>query len=129
MGLGFSTHLFSWAHTLFFKMNNHDRSLDELIRNLVCIGERPHNIAWIMKERIYMPERSTNYNKMCDLILGYYDRSISLVELKGSKGKKSKAKQQLQSGLELVNLMGYEAVTGKIVYYKPKGRFTYETIF
>lgn len=109
-------------------MSRHDYHLEELIHNLEAVDESPKDVAWIMKEGIYLPNHCTNYNELCDLILGYYDQSISLIELKGSRSKRAKAKQQIQSGLELVRFMGYEEVRGKIVYYSSKKNFQYDTL-
>lgn len=105
----------------------HSFYLDELIRNLDVVGENLKDARWVMKEGIYLRDNTSNYNKLCDLIIGYPGYA-SLIELKGSRVKKSKAVSQLLSGHDLVTKeMGYERTTMKVVYYS-RGGYEYEEI-
>jgi hypothetical protein len=80
----------------------HAYYLEELVRNLGSVGESVRDIAWIMHEGIWMAEKSSVYNSLCDLVVAYEDFSINLIELKGSKNKRGKALKQLASGCEFV---------------------------
>lgn len=100
----------------------HNHYLHNLIHNLSKVGEDPKGIMWIMKDGIYMPQHDLNRNKLCDLILGYYDNSLTLIELKGSEVQHSKAVKQIESSVELAHeaFPQYRINPAKVVYYKPK---------
>ena len=109
--------------------NRHKHYLEQLIHHLDYVDEYPKDIALICSEGFYLPYGGTNQNSLNDLILFYYDKSVSLIELKGSTSKRTKAIKQLQSGFELVTeVMGYDNVRGKIVYYHPRHNYTFENI-
>ena len=107
----------------------HAYYLEELIRNLHKVDENPKDISWVMHEGIWLRNGSGVYHSMPDLILGYADFNVHLLELKGSKNKRGKATQQLLSGAEFVttHFPSYDIRAMKIVYYT-KGNYTYEEI-
>ena len=108
----------------------HELYLDRLVNHLHEIDENIRNACWIMKEGLYLKNNSENQKKLCDLIIGYYNNSISLIELKGTKNKKDKARIQLLSGFELATeCFGYDKddVVMKAVYYTNSG-YEYEII-
>lgn len=108
----------------------HEYYLDNLVNNLHKVDEDIRNACWIMKEGLYLKNNSENQKKLCDLIIGYYNNSVSLIELKGTKNKKDKARIQLYSGYDLVtNYFGFdhEDIVMKAVYYN-NGGYEYEII-
>lgn len=110
-------------------MGRHENYLEQLIHNLDKVGEDPKQIKWIMRDGIYMPQDTLARNKLCDLVMAYWDNEYSLIELKGSRSKRGKAIQQLQSGEELVrnNFQPVVNLVKKVVYYSPEG-YEWETI-
>jgi hypothetical protein len=75
-----------------------------------------------------MKEGSQKKNKLNDLILFYYDDSVSLIELKGHRNKRGRAIEQLRSGYELVKKLGFDKIRGKVVYYLGRSNYEYENI-
>lgn len=107
----------------------HNISLDYLISNLDQINERVDKIEWLMREGFYYEIGSANRQKFCDILLGYYNSaSGSAIELKKSVSGRRKATQQLKNGEILLQSLGYEDITKKIVYYGYREGFHYEII-
>lgn len=110
-------------------MMKHEYYLDDLIKNLHVIDERKQDICWLMREGIYYKMNSFEQNKFCDLIIGYYDGFLSLIELKGSSSKRVKALNQLRSSYELVrDKFVFNDLHAKIVYYDSRKGYSYELI-
>jgi len=101
------------------RSQRHAHYLEELVRNLALVGEDVRNVGWIMHEGIWYRENSKMCHSMCDLVIGYYDFSVNLVELKGSTGKRAKALRQLNSGVSFVeqHLPSYKINELKFVVY------------
>lgn len=98
----------------------HNSYLNKLINCLMQVGERGQP-RWIMKDGIWQRESGAK-NKLCDLIINYYDDVFSLIELKGSKQKKYKAREQLDSAERFVReCFDAERIRRKVVYYTPYG--------
>ena len=111
-------------------MIGHTHRLDWLVAHLEKIDESPKNIAWIMREGIWLPDGEVEKNKLCDLIIDYYTGHWSLVELKSglprSLGKnyaeeqRNYAIEQLRSSMRFIEEQ-FKAkpsnVLSKIVYY------------
>ena len=110
------------------EVSQHNYYLNNLVNNLSKIGERPYEIAWIMKDGIWMPRGTTKRNKLCDLILVYYNRLGVPIELKGSTKKKRGALMQIKSGKKfLEEVIGVYVPYGRFITYK-NGKFTNEKI-
>jgi hypothetical protein len=108
------------------QITRHDFYLEMLINKLDYVGESKKDIAWIMKDGIWMDNGNTTKNKMPDLVLYYYSDKYSLIELKGSNCKKSKAKKQLDYGEEfLKKFFNAEKIIKKFVIYS-KNKYHYE---
>jgi hypothetical protein len=100
------------------KITKHDLYLEQLIKRLDDIGESPRNIAWIMKDGIWLNEGGFSKRKMPDLVLYYYSDVYTLIELKGSKCKRDKAKTQLNYGENfLKNFFNPKKIIKKFVVY------------
>lgn len=108
--------------------DKHAYYLEELIKNLDSVGEKPKDISWIMHEGIWLQENSKIHYSMCDLVLGYADFYCNLIELKGSRKKRAKALRQLDSTKNFIDLHfpTYSVNTLKIVFYI-KGNYEVET--
>lgn len=106
----------------------HDYYLDELVSNLSIIHEDKKKVKWIMKDGKWYRPNSYAQNKLCDLLLVYYDDHGIPVELKGNRNKKSKAKVQLEYGRDFMeNELGLYVPYGKFVVYERTG-YKYEKI-
>lgn len=104
----------------------HDQYLDNLISRLDEVNEPFGEIHWVMKNGTWFPRQSVRRRKMCDLVVAYYTGQFSLIELKGSRKKRAKAREQIEATHEFVRgLFLYESLVKKIVYYKD-GEYTYE---
>lgn len=104
----------------------HDYYLDELVNQLELIGENRREIRWIMKDGIWQPD-GFERKKLCDLICVYKDRVVP-IELKGSRKKRKKAREQIQSGMDFAKYeLGMDAPYGKFVVYG-KGRYRSELV-
>jgi hypothetical protein len=114
-----------------FKLQNrdvHSGYLDALINRLTEVDETPKDIAWIMKEGVWMVDRGTARLQMPDIILCYYSHDYTLIELKGSWSKRAKAKAQLDSGEEFIKKFYVPGlVTKKFVVYQGPG-YEYEVL-
>lgn len=109
-------------------MDKHSFYLEELIKNLHKVDEDINETKLIVTEgQFYKPHTKEQY-KLNDLILFYYNDDVSLIELKSSQGKRSKAIDQLQSGYNLVRSMGYENIRSKIVYYNIHTGYSFEEL-
>ena len=99
--------------------SKHNYYLNNLINNLSKVGERPYDIAWIMKDGIWMPDGTTKRNKLCDLVIVYYDGHGVPIELKGSSKKRQEATAQLESGKRfLEDVIGAHVPYGRFIVYK-----------
>jgi CRISPR/Cas system-associated exonuclease Cas4 (RecB family) len=97
----------------------HNYFLDELVNRLKEINEDKKQIKWIMKDGIWLKEDSYRRNKLCDLLLAYYDGTGVPVELKGSKKKRQTAITQLEYGkVMLEDVFGLKVNYGKFVIYR-----------
>ena len=97
---------------------SHDTYLDDLVTHLEDIGENRKHIKWIMKDGIWMSNKSYEHNQLCDLIVVYYDGYGIPIELKGSSSKRPKALKQIFSGKKFItNELGLDCPYGKIVIY------------
>lgn len=105
----------------------HDYYLNNLIHHFDKVDENINGMEWIMKDGIYLKKDSNEKFKLCDLIIGLYDKTGLLIELKGSKKKKSRAIPQLYGGDEVLRKMGYDDNRMKIVYYI-NGKYEFEEI-
>lgn len=94
--------------------------LQRIVYDLSLINEDKYKTKWIMREGIYLQDDTLNNNKLSDLIIGYQDFNLSLVELKRSTKRRTKALEQLISSKELVTdcFNNYNIKAAKIVYYK-----------
>jgi len=113
-------------------LNIHDFYLDELINKFDEIDESKKDIAWIMRNGIWIRQNSINFLKMPDLIVYHYDNHYSIIELKGNLNKKEKAKVQLYNGENFVryffrNNKG-RYINKKFVTYSEKGYYFEEII-
>ena len=105
----------------------HNQYLDHLINNLSVIDEDMKEVRWVLKDGLYLHEHSHTRRKLCDIILVYDGHGVP-IELKGSWKKRPKAKEQIASGVHLLNHeLGLTAPYGKIVIYTPKG-YEYERV-
>jgi hypothetical protein len=96
----------------------HDYYLETLINNLDSIGENRRKIHWIMKDGIWIKENSYDHNKLCDLILVYYDNHAIPVELKGSSVKYDSAVLQIDSGRRFItDVLNLSSPYGIFVVY------------
>lgn len=98
---------------------HHTYCLDQLVRHLGHIDEDPFHVSWIMHEGIYMPDNTCRKNSLCDLVIAYHDKSITLAELKSNRNKKGKATKQLEAGALFVRdqLPQYTVKAKKFVWY------------
>ena len=104
--------------------NKHSYYLEKIINRPYLIKENKASIEWILSEGIWMPNKSTQLNILCDLIFVYYDKTAVAVELKASRKHKNHAKDQIYAGGEFItDVLGLTCKYGKIVYY---GRKNYE---
>lgn len=103
--------------------------MDELVKRLDEIDEPTIDIQWIFKNGIWL-KRNGCPEKLCDLVCVYYDKHVSCIELKGSRKKRRKARQQLyNSRLFVQNVLKYKdySLTLKIAYYA-NGQYEYEEL-
>lgn len=107
----------------------HNRFLDELVNHLTLVGESTNDVAWVMKDGIYIPAGSKNRAKLCDLIVGHYNRPVTCIELKGTPQKREKALLQLYSSRHFVRYILNQGVpVCKIAYYKTPGHYAWEIV-
>ena len=111
----------------------HTNYLNELIRpnNLITIDETPENITLILKEPDYYFCNQLNKHKCPDLFIKYLNDYWTVIELKGTFGKKSNAINQINSGIELLVNELYvpkELIKAKLVVYKKSG-YEYLSIY
>ncbi|MFW6246652.1 MAG: hypothetical protein ACOC22_00555 [bacterium] len=99
----------------------HNYYLEKLINELHKVDENRNDLCWVMKEGLYFkPKMHTNLC-LCDLILGYYSKPVTCIELKGSRKKENHAIKQLYSAYEFVNRhLNLEVDMLKVVYYGNK---------
>jgi hypothetical protein len=110
-------------------IDKHSYYLDELVKNLDKVDEFSDEVCWIMKEGLYFKEKSRLLNSFCDLVIGYYNKDLVLIELKGSKNKRNKAISQINSSVNLMkDFFNYNRIYGKIVYYDCVRGYSYECI-
>jgi len=101
----------------------HDLNLEKLVSHLDFIGEDREKIEWVMKDGLWMPDKSIKKNTLCDLIIVKYDGTGVPVELKRSKTNYSHAKHQIYSGRDfIINRLNKQCHYGKFVTYGT-GRF------
>ena len=113
------------------KRNNHRYHLDHLVDNLQIIGEDPHDIAWVMKEGVWLRDNSTNRNKFCDIIAVYQNGLAVPIELKSSNADLVYAQVQIDQGRMFIeDVLGLTVEHGKLVTYdrSRKGKGKYQTI-
>lgn len=98
--------------------NSHDYILNRIAHDVSTIAETKHPL-WIMQDGFYFPNHTQDQGKLCDLIIGYDDHTLSLVELKRDECRLKKAIQQLLSGYELTKAAfpQYELLNAKVVFY------------
>ncbi|WP_298753761.1 hypothetical protein [uncultured Arcobacter sp.] len=107
---------------------SHDQYLENLVTHLNLVGEKREEISWIIKDGIWMYDNSVQYHKLADLICVYQHPYVSAIELKGSKGQRTKAKKQLDSTAQFINdILGIHDFGLKIVYYT-NGNYSFENI-
>lgn len=102
--------------------NRHDYYLDRLVGNLERIGENRHELEYVIKDLIWLPDKSLSRVRMCDLILIYHDDRGVPVELKGSHSKRAYAVSQVESGRDFIRgVLGKDCSYGKVVFYEMGG--------
>lgn len=97
--------------------DNHNFYLEKLINNLSVVKENPKEIEWIFTEPALFYRGDFARKKLCDVLVGYYDKSGVVIELKRSPNGREKAIEQLINGATLLNSFGYSVKRSKIVYY------------
>lgn len=111
--------------------DRHQYFLNELclFENLRQIDEDPTEIVAIFKE----PEwwNCGRVQKTPDIFIFHLDGSVSVVELKGSKKKKTKAVVQIRNGKKMIHeLFGVprNKIVGKFVTYHQRRGYHWELI-
>ena len=111
---------------------NHKKGLENLCnpRGLLSIDEDPEEIRIIIKEPSYQRRHSIEPYICPDLFLGYYNHDWTVIELKHSRKKSTKARKQIESGKRmLVDVFGIplQNITGKLVIYD-QSKFKYKIV-
>lgn len=101
-------------------IDQHNYYLEKLLNNLSVVNEDPKSIEWIFSEPSLFHKGSFAKKKLCDILLGYYDKSRVVIEVKRSPQGREKAIEQLTNGAYLLNTFGYSVKRSKIVYYCKK---------
>lgn len=106
----------------------HSFYLDQLIDRFYLIGEDKRDFQWIMKEGIWLKQDSYEQNSLCDIVGVRYDGTGLVVELKGSKRKKSCAECQLYKGVDFLrDVIGVDKrIDKKFVLYRHRKKDNYE---
>lgn len=120
------------------RIGNHGFYLDRLIENLEQIGEDPSGIRWLCKDMMSRKPKMVNGvesnqpYQICDLVLYYLDRSVTIIELKGigSGHRAQKAIRQLEATEELVrDMLGDVDIRKKLVFYNAAtGGYTWQEV-
>lgn len=109
-------------------LDEHSYHLDELLNNMCEVDEDMRDISCVIKEPIWLPSRSHERTKMCDIITLYHDGFTHCLELKRSKSKRDKAEEQLDYGGKLSReKFGLPCRRKKFVQYNKKG-FNYQVV-
>lgn len=99
------------------KQSKHNKILEQIINNPSRINEDKKSMSFLIREPIWLKKNSTEYQKMCDLILGYGHYGVP-IEIKGSNNHRDKAIDQIFQGMKFAKIeLGIYCPYGKIIYY------------
>lgn len=104
---------------------NHQSALEYLVNNIEIINIDLKKVNWILREPTIYLLNSKNMAKSCDIVVGYYNQTADLIELKHSYDQINKALTQInETDRYLLKSIDYRLNNKYIVFYP---FFNYET--
>lgn len=84
--------------------SNHSQCLEYLTHHLDDIDIDRHEVIYVLSEPEWYKAKTHSQQSLCDLIVGYSDRTASAIELKGSptRQKQDCARKQIYAGRDFI---------------------------